>query len=242
MNYENNLRAGWSNLLRKTRHNWDTVQNPDTYVQQNEGKRHLPSRGVRMITTLTQNDKLENIAYSLANVSQGHQKPDIDRYLIEQIEGGCQNAMKILYHKYYISLTVLINMCLTQDQDKAKVLHNSFLDIWSGQKIWDRRQSVKVFILSIVKKKINALNELVKKTVTPYRAVKLSNDESDIKIKMSDLQHQMSYLSPAHRGLLFLLHKESLSYEQIAVIENCSVESVKKRFLDVSKRFKPHIN
>ena len=195
-----------------------------------------------MITNTLETNKLDKFLSSPANISQGHQNPDIDKYLIEQIECGCQNAMRILYHKYYMPLTSLINSCLPHNQDKAKVLHNSFLDIWSGQKIWDRRQSVKVFILSIVKKKINALNELVKKTFTPNRAIKLSSDESDIKIKMSDLQHQMSYLSPAHRGLLFLLHKESLSYEQIAVIENCSVESVKKRFLDVSKRFKPHVN
>jgi len=192
-----------------------------------------------MITTLTQNDKLENIAYSLANVSQGHQKPDIDRYLIEQIEGGCQNAMKILYHKYYISLTVLINMCLTQDQDKAKVLHNSFLDIWSGHKVWDRRQTVKVFLISIVKKKINAINQVLKKTLSPDEAMKF--DDSNLALKGSDLQGQISYLSPAQRGLLFLLHKENLSYEQIATIENCSVDKIKKQFLDVLRRLKVQV-
>lgn len=191
-----------------------------------------------MITSTTENNKLDNLLCSPANISQGRQKPDIDRYLIEQIECGCQNAMRTLYHKYYLSLTSLINMCLPRSQDKAKVLHNSFLDIWSGRKTWDRRQSVKVFILSIVKRKINALDEALRRTLTHDNAIKASKGEHSLSSKASDLQHQLSYLSPVHRGLLFLMHKENLSYEQIATIENCSVDSVKKQFLDLLKLLK----
>ena len=162
-----------------------------------------------------------------------------DRYLIEQIESGCQKSMKILYHKYCTSLTSLINSCLAHHQDKAKVLHNSFLDIWSGHKIWDRRQSVKVFLISIVKKKIDAVNDVFQRTLSPAGAMK--SGDSALTQKGSDLQCQLSYLSPAHRGLLFLLHKENLSYEQIASIENCSVESVKKQILHLLRRLKTQV-
>ena len=182
---------------------------------------------------------LENLVDSLANASQGHQKTNVDGYLIEQIECGCQNSMKRLYHKYYKSLTSLINSCLTHNQDKAKVLHNSFLDIWSGHKVWDRRQTVKLFLISIVKKKINAINQVLKKTLSPDEAMKF--DDSNLAQKWSDLQGQISYLSPAQRGLLFLLHKENLSYEQIATIENCSVDKIKKQFLDVLRRLKTQV-
>ena len=191
-----------------------------------------------MITSALRNSKSERPVYSPANTTQGHQKSDVDRYLIERIECGCQNAMKILYRKYYTSLTSLINACLPNNRDKAALLNNSFLDIWSGQKVWDRRQSVQVFILSIVKKKINAFKDVIKRSSSNDGEMKSSSDGSDMKIIDSDIQHQLSYLSPAHKGLLFLLHKENLSYEQIATIENCSVDSIKKQFLDLLIRLK----
>jgi len=131
---------------------------------------------------------------------------------------------------------------MTQDQYKAKILHNSFLDIWSGHKIWNRRQSVKVFILSIVKKKINALNEVGRKFLFHDDARQSSTDDSDMKTKALDPQHPLANLSSAHRGLLFLLHKESLSYEQISIIENCSVDNIKKQFLDLLRRLKTPAN
>ena len=64
-----------------------------------------------MITNTLETNKLDKFLSSPANISQGHQNPDIDKYLIEQIECGCQNAMRILYHKYYMPLTSLINSC-----------------------------------------------------------------------------------------------------------------------------------
>ena len=195
-----------------------------------------------MITNTLETNKLDNFLCSPANISQGHQNPDIDKYLIEQIECGCQNAMRILYHKYYMPLTSLINSCLTHNQDKAKVLHNSFLDIWSGQKVWDRRQSVKIFILSIIKKKINALSKAFKRPLSLNGDMKSSSDEYAPTFKESVLTHQLAYLSPAHRGLLFLLHKENLSYEQIAAIENSSVDSIKKQFLDLLRCLKRQVN
>lgn len=185
------------------------------------------------------NNKSKNKPNSLANASRAHLTSEIDRYLIEQIECGCQNSMKTLYHKYYVSLTSLIKICLISGQDKAKVLHNSFLDIWSGRQIWDRRQSVKVFIFSIVERKINTFNEEIRRTLNQENDIKAYMGENDLFAKVSDLQHQLSYLSPAHRGLLFLIYKENLSYEQIAIIENCSVDSVKNQFLDLLKRLKP---
>jgi len=195
-----------------------------------------------MMTITLQSHTLESPTFSLPETPQSRQKADLDRYLIEQIECGCQIAMKILYDKYYKPLTSFINACMTQDQYKAKILHNSFLDIWSGHKIWNRRQSVKVFILSIVKKKINALNEVGRKFLFHDDARQSSTHDSDIKTKASDLQGPLANLSSAHRGLLFLLHKESLSYEQISIIENCSVESVKKQFLDLLRRLKTQTN
>jgi len=82
-----------------------------------------------------------------------------------------------------------------------------------------------------VKKKINALKDVIIRPLSNVGEMKSSSDGSDI-------QNQLSYLSPAHRGLLFLLHKENLSYEQIATIENCSVDSIKKQLLDLFRRLK----
>jgi len=47
-----------------------------------------------VITTTLSNSKSESPVYSPANTMQDHQRSDADRYLIEQIECGCQNAMR----------------------------------------------------------------------------------------------------------------------------------------------------
>lgn len=195
-----------------------------------------------MITAIIEYNKLEYFEHSLFKASRERHKPDTDKKLIEQIERGSRNAMKRLYDKYYLPLTSFMNTCLNCDQTILEILNNSFFDIWSGRKIWDRQQSAKVFILSIVRKKINAHNETIKRTLSHGITMESSSEESGRRIKPLNVQEQLTHLPPEHRGLLFLFYEENLSYEQIAIIENCSADDVKKQFLTLIRLLKTQVN
>lgn len=195
-----------------------------------------------MLVDVLQNKTLEGKEDTLFN-SLWHNRATIgDQYLLEQIECKNSNAMQLLYKRYYTSLASFINMCLSDDQDTADILQDSFLDIWLGKKIWDRRQSVKVFILSIIRKKIDNITKVVKRNFLHEKAVAFSCDDLERQTKQSRFQDPLKHLSPRCKSLLFLLYKESLSYEQIAIIESCTVSSVKRRFLEASRRLKMQVN
>jgi len=161
-----------------------------------------------------------------------------DADLLGKIEYGDREAMRHLYSRYLHLLNAFIDTCLINCKKRSEILHNSFLDIWRGKKVWNRQQSVKVFILTIVRKKIEKLNEQTKKNLSHNNNNRYSKKMSKQLQETDNRRQGHTILSHQHRRLLFLIYNENLSYDQVSVIENCSPETVKKRFLDTLMHIK----
>lgn len=154
-----------------------------------------------------------------------------DDDLIAGIERGALKSIEVLYYKYFKNLSRYIELRLNDKNHQFDILNFAFLDIWQGKEKWDRKHSVLVFIFSIIARKVKAVNKLgsqkKKKAITPS----LPDSALDLDLRPSAIKDNLAALSAKHKSLIDMVFIHGLTYEQIAVIENCNVKTIKQQYL-----------
>lgn len=165
-------------------------------------------------------------------------RDDTDRALIDRIARGDRAAFETFYHEHYHAL--LRFMCrITGQVDSAQEgVNDCMLVVWQRSASFGGRSKVSTWLMGIAYRKALRLLDSRRrwldrfKLVDPTASNELSGaaEEPTRGQEVEDwLEHGMQQLSAKQRAVVELTYFHGYSYEQIAAITECPVNTVKTR-------------
>jgi RNA polymerase sigma-70 factor (ECF subfamily) len=168
-----------------------------------------------------------------------------DSELLEKIAGGDREAFKILYGRYVRQVFSFIFKLTGDSKLTEEVTNDVFFDVWKGAGGFQGRSAVLTWIFGIAHNK--TMNELRKKTpdpVDPEEFVRVANPDAgaeeivEKKDRSERMKKALNELSPDHRTVLELTFFEGMSYQEIAAVMDCPVNTVKTRMFYAKEKLK----
>lgn len=162
---------------------------------------------------------------------------------IQQIAEGNRDAFEKLYRAYQVRIFRFLFRMLGEAATAEELTNDVMIGVWKGAAGFKGQSKPTTWLFGIAHHK--ALNELRRmKPVTvevekagaavapgdgPEEALTRSNLRQDI-------QHALQQLSPEHREVMELTFYQGLSYQEIAGIMQCPVNTVKTRMFYAKKQ------
>ena len=161
-----------------------------------------------------------------------------DLELLARINRGDREAFRRLYAKYYHPLQRFI-YSITHSMDLAEEgINDVMLVVWRNGRSFAGRSRVRTWIMGIGYRKGLKLAEAANRWTTRFKAKLIDNwnelstagDEPSTDVELADLlEHSLRRLSVKHRAVVELTYRYGYSYEEIATIVDCPVNTVKTR-------------
>ena len=168
-----------------------------------------------------------------------------DSKLLERITGGDREAFKTLYGRYVRQVFSFIFKLTGDSKLTEEVTNDVFFDVWKGAGRFQGRSAVLTWIFGIAHNK--TMNELRKKTPDPVDSeefVRVANPGAgaeeivEKKDRSERMKKALNELSPDHRTVLELTFCEGMSYQGIAAVMDCPVNTVKTRMFYAREKLK----
>lgn len=161
-----------------------------------------------------------------------------DRRLLERIARGDRDAFRDLYTAYYQALLRFIYRITGQLELAQEGVNDVMLVVWRNARAFGGRSLVSTWIMGIGYRKALKLLESSRRWSSRVTTVDFDEwvERSDAAAEPSDdgdlrdlLDEGLRHLSPDHRAVVELTYFYGCSYEEIAVIVDCPVNTVKTR-------------
>jgi len=157
-----------------------------------------------------------------------------DEELVSAIEQGDQSSMAELYQKYATPFRSYIRSRLYDLQHQSTILNDIFLKLWQGEVSWDRKLPFKIYMFRALRQKIDVLNAISNDQNIQQDQLHFSwNNQISQKTKNSSLHEKCKSLPAELKSLVYVIYNEGLSYREIAIIENSTINMIEQRFLSV---------
>lgn len=172
-------------------------------------------------------------------------KNQADLKLIEEISNGNKEAFKELYEKYIRQVFSFVYKISKDSKLTEEVVNDTMFEVWRGAENFKGNSAVLTWIFGIAHNK--TMNELRKKrpeALDPEEFSRFaSSDETAEEIvvkkdRSERMNDALSELSPEHRTVLELTFYNGLSYQEIAEIMECPVNTVKTRMYYAKEKLK----
>lgn len=164
-----------------------------------------------------------------------------DEELVSAIEQGNKSSMAELYQKHATSFNSYIRNRLNDLQHQSSLLNDLFLKIWQGKVSWDRKLPFKIYMFRALRQKIDILNALSNEDNIQQEQLHFPwKTLTTQKTKNSSLHEKCKALPAELKSLLYVIYNEGLSYREIAIIENSTINMIEKRFLSAFALIKHH--
>lgn len=160
-----------------------------------------------------------------------------DLLLLERIEQGDRAALQELYAAYYHALLRFMQRITRSLELAQEGVNDVMLTVWRNSTSFGRRSSVSTWIMGIAYNK--ALKSLASKRRWSSRFgfhIDDFEDRSEAAVEPSEhrdlrdwLTKALDALPPAQRAVVDLTYFGGYSYEEIAAIMGCPVNTVKTR-------------
>jgi RNA polymerase sigma-70 factor, ECF subfamily len=160
-----------------------------------------------------------------------------DLLLLERIEQGDRAALHELYAAYYHAVLRFMQRITRSLELAQEGVNDVMLTVWRNSKSFGRRSSVSTWIMGIAYHK--ALKALASKRRWSSRFgfdIDDFEDRSEAAVEPSEhrdlrdvLTKALDALPPAQRAVVELTYFGGYSYEEIAAIMGCPVNTVKTR-------------
>jgi len=155
-----------------------------------------------------------------------------DEELLSGIEQGDKALMAELYKKHSTSFNSYILNRLNDLQHQYTILNDIFLKLWEGKVRWDRRLPFKIYIFKILRHKIDVLNSIsIDDNVSGAQLHFSKSNQTKQKTKISSLHEKCKVLPADLKSLLYVIYNEGLSYNEVAIIENSTINMIEQRLL-----------
>ena len=175
-------------------------------------------------------------------MSKPIQNSQKDLALMSRVTAGDKTAMRDLYETYAPNLTNFVKNWLYDPTQAADLVHETMLEVWRNAKRFEGRSSLKSWIFSIARNKsidTNRRGARVTYTDEVPETIDGETSQEDFVLGVQNAKYLMAAmkeLSDSHRRVLHLAFFEDMKYEDIAVIEDCPVGTVKTRILHAKKK------
>jgi RNA polymerase sigma-70 factor (ECF subfamily) len=161
-----------------------------------------------------------------------------DLRLLARIVQGDREALRELYATYYHPVLRFIQRVTRQLDLAQEGVNDVMLVVWRSADSFARRSSVSTWIMGIAYHKALKLLEGSRRRSSRFIAVDFDSwtERSEAAVELSDnadlrdlLDEALRQLSPEHRAVVELTYFHGCSYQDIAVIADCPVNTVKTR-------------
>ena len=173
----------------------------------------------------------------------------LDLQLIEEIANGNRESFKALYEKYVRQVFSFVYKITKDNKLTEEVVNDTMFEVWKGAGNFKGNSAVLTWIFGIAHNK--SMNELRKKrpeALDPEEFSRFaSSDETAEEVVMKKDRSQrmneaLGELSPEHRTVLELTFYNGLSYQEIAEIMECPVNTVKTRMFYAKEKLKESLS
>src|SRR5512143_1061939 len=161
-----------------------------------------------------------------------------DRQLLSRIDAGDRDALSELYRRYYHSLLNFIRRITGQLDLAQEGVNDVMLVVWRNSPSFAGRSKVSTWIMGIAYRKALKLLAASRRWSSRLAPVDFDDwlEHSEVPAATSDdaelrdlLERGLSRLSPEHRAVVELTYFAGCSYQDIAEIAGCPVNTVKTR-------------
>lgn len=168
-----------------------------------------------------------------------------DLQLLEQIAGGDREAFKVLYQRYVRQVFSFIFKLTGDSKMTEEITNDVMFEVWKGANSFQGKSAVLTWIFGIAHNK--TMNEHRKKSPEPvdpevFARVANPGDSAEEIVEKKDMSERMKSaldeLSPDHRAVLELTFYKGLSYQEVAEIMDCPVNTVKTRMFYAKEKLK----
>lgn len=172
---------------------------------------------------------------------------EADLTLISRIATGDRSAFKVLYEKYYDRLLRFICRITGQIEEAQEGVNDVMLVVWQKSSHFRGDSKVSTWILGIAYRKALQLAQKNRRWLDRFKASEVSDwnelpslgSQHTDQTEMQDwLQHGLGQLSPKHRAVVELTYYYGCSYEEIATILDCPINTVKTRMYHAREKLR----
>jgi RNA polymerase sigma-70 factor (ECF subfamily) len=172
----------------------------------------------------------------------------VETTLIGAVGAGDRHAFETLYRTYNHRLHQYLRMLLRDEAQVEEVVVETMVAVWSGAKTFRGGSQVSTWIFGIARHK--ALDALRRMTRADRRSVSLDDlleqadphDGPEVAAEQESLarvtQRALAALSAAHQEAIRLAYYEELSYEEMASVVGCPINTIKSRLFKAKQQLK----
>jgi RNA polymerase sigma-70 factor, ECF subfamily len=163
---------------------------------------------------------------------------DDDLFLLGQIAGGDESALRHLYLKYRLPLRRYFWYQLSHDAAQAEdLLQETFLSVWRAARTLRQSSSVAAWIFQIAHRHVLQVRRHASSRMDGHTFSLELDDDRDASVESPedaivmriDLEHAMRQLSEKHREVLYLICLQGFTIEEGAQILSVPPGTVKSR-------------
>ena len=172
----------------------------------------------------------------------------IDAELLQRIaESGDRAALAELYRRYYHALRRFIYRITGDIEAAQEGVNDVMLVVWRSASSFAGRSKVGTWIMGIAYRKALQAQNRSSRWTTRFKAAEWSDgiepheskDELTEELSQREwLGHAVEALSPKHRAVVELTYFYGCSYDEIAEIVGCPVNTVKTRMFHARAKLK----
>jgi RNA polymerase sigma-70 factor, ECF subfamily len=164
-------------------------------------------------------------------------RDESDLSLLDRIAAGDRNAFRELYAAYYHPLLRFICRVTRNLELAEEGVNDVMLVVWRSSESFGRRSKVSTWIMGIAYRKALKLLEGSRRWSDRFKAAVRDDvegyggttDPAEHRDLRDLLDRGLSRLSPEQRAVVELTYFTGCSYEEIAAIAGCPVNTVKTR-------------
>lgn len=163
--------------------------------------------------------------------------------LLRRIGAKDRKAFEALYHRYDRRLFAFILKLTRRAEMVEEILNDVLLAIWKGAGKYDERSRPSTWIFGIAYHK--AAKALARRRIEPTgepESEPVDRDEPESLLARRELStvlgRALGTLSPEQRAVVELTYYNGLSYQEIAEILGCPVNTVKTRMFHARRRLR----
>ncbi len=170
-----------------------------------------------------------------------------DVALLSRIAAGDRNALRQLYGTYYHPLLRFIYRITGRVELAQEGVNDVMLVVWRSSRAFGGRSTVSTWIMGIAYRKALKLLAASRRWTSRFSGVPFDEliERSDASAEHSDdgelrdlLDAALRHLSAEHRAVVELTYFYGCSYEEIAAIAACPVNTVKTRMFHARAKLK----
>ena len=170
-----------------------------------------------------------------------HEPADVSAAMLARVAAGDMAAMREIYLAHADAVHRFVRTRLRDEFEIADIVHETMLSVWRGAAGFERRSTVRSWILSLARNKvIDHLRKQARVTLEePDETLPAADPDAEAVMAAAEdarrVRACVDQLPDRQRAVVHLAFFEDLGYAQIAAIEQIPEGTIKTRIFHAKK-------